>query len=186
MGRTDEEIISQVLAGHKQVFSVLINRYQKQIFNLMYRYSRSDQEASDLTQEVFLRAFEKIGSFRPGSSFFSWLYALAVNRARDWRRTQNRMNRCHHELRETRAEPVRPESGQEKILLRQEEMSRLQNAMEQLPDDTREILMLRYHQYCSVKVAAEIFSISESAVKMRTLRGLKQLQDIMRDNDHEQ
>ena len=179
MEKSDEEIIRQVLGGDKQEFSAFIQRYQRQVFNLMYRYSQTDHDAADLTQEVFLRAYEKLGSFKPGHSFFSWLYTLAVNRAHDWSRKQNRQKKHHNELHNTRPEPVRTESRQEKRLLRHEEVMQLQKAMQELPDDTREILVLRYHHSCSVKEAAEIFSISESAVKMRTSRGLKQLQYLM-------
>ena len=179
MEKSDEEIIGQVLGGHKQAYSVLVQRYQKQIFNLMYRYSRSDHDAADLTQEVFLRAYDKLSSFRSGHSFFSWLYTLAVNRANDWSRQRNRQKKNQRELQNRLPEPIKTGSKQEKILQDKEELIRLQNAMQMLPDDTREVLMLRYHHDRSVKEVAEIFSISESAVKMRTSRGLQQLQDLM-------
>jgi len=181
MERSDEEIVSQVRDGDKEAFSGLILRYQKQIFNLMYRYSRSEQEAADLTQEVFLRAYEKIHRFRPGGSFFSWLYTMALNRARDWSRKQKRWWSHQQEMRDAGAAAISGVSGQERLLLRQEDLAQLQEALGRLPDETRELLMLRYHHNRSVKEAAEIFSISESAVKMRILRGLKQLQDLMEE-----
>ena len=179
MEKSDGDIIDQVLGGQKQAFSVLVERYQRQIFNLMYRYSRSDHDAADLTQEVFLRAYEKLSSFKSSNSFFSWLYTLAVNKAHDWSRKQSRRKKYQNDLQNTRPDPVRTESKQEKILQRQEDVMELQRAMQELPDDTREILVLRYHHNFSVKESAEIFSISESAVKMRTSRGLKQLQNLL-------
>ncbi len=179
MEKSDEDIVSQVLGGNKQAYAVLIQRYQKQIFNLMYRYSCSDHDAADLTQEAFLRAYEKLGSFKPGNSFFSWLYTLAVNKAHDWNRKQNRQKNNLRELQNLTPEPVKTGSRQEKTIQHREEVIQLQRAMQKLHDDTREILMLRFQHDCSVKVVAEIFSISESAVKMRTSRGLKQLQDLM-------
>ena len=183
MKKSDEEIIGQVLSGHKQAYSVLVERYQKQIFNLMYRYSRSDHDAADLTQEVFLRAYEKLSSFHSGRSFFSWLYTLAVNRANDWIRLQNTRKKKQLEMQNRAPEPAETCSKQEKILQGKEELIRLQRAMQVLPDDTREILMLRYHHDCPVKEVAEIFSISESAVKMRTSRGLQQLQDLIQEGE---
>ncbi len=181
MEKSDEEIISQVLDGRKQAFSVLIKRYQRQIFNLMYRYSRSENDAADLTQEVFLRAYDKLSSFRSGRSFFSWLYTLAVNRANDWSRKQNRLKKNQKELQNSLPAPIKTNSKQEMILQVKEDLIRLQRAMQMLPENTREILMLRYHHDRSVKEVAEIFSTSESAVKMRTSRGLQQLQDIMQE-----
>lgn len=182
---SDEEIIGQVKGGHKQAFTVLVERYQSPIFNLMYRYSRSDHDAADLTQEVFIRAYEKLGTFKPGGSFFSWMYTLAVNRANDWRRRQQTMAKYRHVMQAEKADQYPKESRQERDLLQQEDLQQLETAMQELNDDTREILILRYRYDCSVRETAEIFSISESAVKMRTTRGLKQLQDLLQGEDYE-
>ena len=179
MRKSDEEIIAQVLEGQKQKFSVLVERYQKQVFNLMYRYCGSDNDAADLTQEAFLRAYEKLDCFKMGHSFFSWLYTLALNTAHDWRRKKNRQTKKHQELKNTTPDPVKVDSRQETLLQYKEDLSQMQQAMQELPDDIREVLILRYNHSCSVKEAAEIFSISESAVKMRASRGLKLLRDIM-------
>lgn len=178
---SNEEIISQVLDGRKQAYSILITRYQRQIFNLMYRYSRSENDAADLTQEVFLRAFEKLNSFRSGHSFFAWLYTLAVNRANDWIRKRNRQQQNHIQLANQLTNHQEKDAGQEKLLENKENLQRLHRAINMLTDDTREILMLRFHEEIPVKEVAQIFSISESAVKMRTARGLQQLQDIMQE-----
>lgn len=182
MEKTDEEIVSLVLDGRKQEYRHLIHRYQRQVYNLMYRYCRSEHDAADLTQEVFLRAYEKLSSFQLSRSFFSWLYTLAVNRANDWSRKHGR------QAKQTRLDPGMPEqagrgSGQERMLEYREEVERLQRAMILLPDETREILLLRFHHECSVKEVAGIFAISESAVKMRTSRGLQQLQSLMGENN---
>ena len=182
MEKSDEEIIRRVLGGRKQEYSVLILRYQRQIYNLMYRYSHSEHAAADLTQEVFLRAYEKLSSFRSGHSFFSWLYTLAVNRANDWSRKRSRHYKKNMQLHNSLPEPAISGSTLEKILENREEVQRLQRVMNLLTDETREILMLRFHHECSVKEVARIFSISESAVKMRTSRGLQQLQGLMQEN----
>ncbi|MDH3327756.1 MAG: RNA polymerase sigma factor [Desulfobulbaceae bacterium] len=180
---SNEEIISQVLDGRKQAYSILITRYQRQIFNLMYRYSRSENDAADLTQEVFIRAYEKLNSFSSGHSFFTWLYTLAVNRANDWSRKRNRQQQNHIHLAHQLSNHQERETRQEKLLENKEDLQRLQRAINMLSDDTREILMLRFHEEIPVKEVAQIFSISESAVKMRTARGLQQLQGIMQEDD---
>lgn len=182
MEKSDEEIIGQVRNGHKQAYSILIGRYQRPIYNLMYRYSRSEADAADLTQEVFLRAYEKLNSFESGNRFFTWLYTLAVNRANDWARKRSRLQLNRTELAERMAHPGDSEVRQEKILESREQLQQLQKAVDMLPDEIREILMLRYHEECSVREVARIFSISESAVKMRTARGLQQLKELMQVN----
>lgn len=182
MEKSDEEIIGQVRNGHKQAYSILIGRYQRPIYNLMYRYSRSEADAADLTQEVFLRAYEKLNSFESGNRFFTWLYTLAVNRANDWARKRSRLQMNRTELVERMVHPGNSEVRQEKILESREQLQQLQKAVDMLPDEIREILMLRYHEECSVREVARIFSISESAVKMRTARGLQQLKELMQVN----
>lgn len=178
MEKSDEEIIGQIRAGHKQAYSILIGRYQRPMYNLMYRYSRSEADAADLTQEVFLRAYEKLNSFGSGHRFFTWLYTLAVNRANDWARKRNRLQLHHRELAD-RVVSETPDAGQEKILESREQVRQLQKAVDLLPDETREILMLRYREECSVREVAQIFSLTESAVKMRAARGLQQLKELM-------
>lgn len=179
MEKTDEEIISLILDGHRQEYSHLVRRYQRQIYNLMYRYSHSEHDAADLTQEVFLRAFEKLDRFQCDRSFFSWLYTLAVNRANDWSRKHRRQRANPLRLDPGLPEPAGTGSRQERMLERKEELARLQKGMNLLSDETRELLMLRFHHECSVREVAGIFAISESAVKMRTSRGLRQLQSLM-------
>jgi len=179
MEKSDEEIISRILDGRKQEFSLLIHRYQKQIYNLMYRYSHSEHDAADLTQDAFLRAYEKLASFRAGSSFFSWLYAVAVNLANDWSRRRSRHRKKERDLHENIPHPTENNSTQEMHLENREDIRRLQQVMHMLSDETREILILRFHHGRSVREVATVFSISESAVKMRTSRGLRQLQDLM-------
>ena len=90
METSDNQLIRQVLAGDNSAFAVLIERYKVQIYNLMYRYSGSREEAADLTQDVFCKLFEKLDRYREQKSFFSWLYVLALNHARDWCRKRTR------------------------------------------------------------------------------------------------
>lgn len=179
MEQSDEEIIGQVLAGRKQAFGELIIRYQRPIYNLMYRYSHSETDATDLTQEVFVRAYEKLHTYKPGNSFFSWLYTLSVNRATDWTRKRDRRNRNYEKIVDHFSSRQENISRQENLLENKENIQWLQQTLLMLPDMTREILILRFREDLPVKEVAGIFSISESAVKMRTARGLQQLQNLM-------
>lgn len=183
MEKSDEEIITLVLDGRKQEYRHLIHRYQRQIYNLMFRYSRSGQDAADLTQDVFLRAFEKLDRFESGRPFFPWLYTLAINRVNDWSRTTRRRNAHQERFNDNTPQREEEGSGQERRLERREELERLQRGLDLLSDETREILVLRFHHECSVKEVAGILAISESAVKMRTARGLQQLQILMGEDE---
>ena len=92
---SDNRLIERIEAGEKDCFAHLIERYQVRIFNLMYRYSASVDEAAEMTQEVFCRAYEKLHRYQTRrEGFFPWLYTLALNYARDWSRKQHTRRRA--------------------------------------------------------------------------------------------
>lgn len=90
----DSCIIRDVLAGDANAFGRIVRRYQKPIYNLMVRMTHSEQIAMDLAQETFLKAYASLERFKLGRSFFSWLYAIGVNLAKDYARRTFRENRC--------------------------------------------------------------------------------------------
>jgi len=173
---SDNQLVDKVLAGNKRSFVTLVERYNTQIFNLMYRYCSSSEEAADMTQDVFCRVFEKLGNYQEKKSFFSWLYTLALNYARDWNKKQfNRnikLSRYADELR-VQQEHVADEHEsrhQTELLLR---------ALDALSDDRRELVILRYRHDCSIRELGEIFNLTESATKMRLKRSLEELNKIL-------
>lgn len=178
MERSDREIVKQVLGGEVELYAVLVERYHRQIFNLMYRFSHHDQDAADLTQDAFLRAYEKLASYRVERSFFSWLYALASNLATDWSRRWAVRNTKHHLLALEKSD-CRGHAEQEELFENREELHQLHEALFKLPDATREIMLLRYKEECSIKEVAHAFCLTESAAKMRISRGLKDLRKLM-------
>ncbi len=171
---TDEYIVRRILAGKTQLYSLIIKRYERPLYNLMYRCCRREQEAADLTQDVFLKVYNKLSTFDCNRRFFSWLYSLAVNRTRDWQRNNVVKLRALNELQWDRP-PVENGSQQEKKLLVQEEVNNLYSALDELPGITREIIILRYKEELPIAELAEIFQLSESAVKMRIARGLEKM-----------
>ena len=180
MEYSDEEIVAQVLEGDKELFGMLVERYQQPLFNLMYRSSCSREEAADLTQDAFVRAFDRLWSFRSNRRFFPWLYALAINLARDWERRKKSHNAKQHILKQ---ETLEREDGNNHYaeVENKENLSLLHNALLDLSSQTREILILRYRHGRPIREVAEIFNLSESAIKMRVKRGLEQLRGIMEE-----
>ena len=80
---SDDDIVGDVLKGDTQAFGLIVRRYEKPIFNLMLRATGSVDAAADLCQEAFLKAFDRVHSYRPGKNFYAWLYAVALNTVRD-------------------------------------------------------------------------------------------------------
>lgn len=178
MNLPDEEIVERVLAGDRELFAILVERYQKPIYTLMYRQVRQVDHAADLSQEAFLKAFDRLWSFRPGNRFFPWLYALAVNLARDWQRKTRRSPELAGEWELDNLRTNSPQSGQ--LKLEQEERRRLvDQALASLPAETREMVIMRYRYECTIGQVAAAFSRTESATKMRIHRGLAQLQQYL-------
>lgn len=178
---SDQNLVTDVLEGNTEAFAHIVERYKVQIYNLMYRFSNTPEDAADLTQEVFCRAFERLGQYQERSQFFSWLYTLAMNHARDWYRKRNtrqvRMARFSADAKHNQALPGHEslESGQQ--------ATTLLAALETLPDDRREMVILRYRHEHSIRELAEIFEISESAVKMRLHRAIEELRNRLKDTD---
>ncbi|BCL63073.1 DNA-directed RNA polymerase sigma-70 factor [Desulfomarina profundi] len=170
----DQELVKRILDGETHVFSILVRRYERPVYNMMFRYCRDRQEAADLTQDVFLRTYERLDSFDRRRKFFSWLYTLAINRARDWHRRSRRIRSGLNEL-QWSIPDVENSSRQEKKFLEKEEAAALYSALETLPDETRELVLMRYQYDLSIRELSTIFGLSESAVKMRIARALQKL-----------
>ena len=169
----DDILINKIRAGDGDYFAVIVDRYKLQIYNLMYRYSGSAEDAADMTQDVFCRTFERLGQYKKQKSFFAWLYTLALNFARDWVRKRNTqkqtIDKFSREI--VTNEPKLPE----RLVETDQQMQGLLAALGLIDADRREMLLLKYRHECSIKEIAEIFEISESAVKMRLKRALAEV-----------
>jgi RNA polymerase sigma-70 factor (ECF subfamily) len=175
---TDEtRIISAVLDGEADAFEPLIAKYEKPIFNLMYRTTGSLDDAVELTQETFLKAYDKLDQFQLGRNFFSWLYALAFNIGRDYLRHKKRHPPSIHD---NPGQVVENQQSQEDPRLT-EEVQSVVRALELLPIDYREAIVLRFREECTMQEIADMLNLSLSGAKMRVHRGLQKLRAILGD-----
>ena len=88
MTRTDEELVARSKTGDTESFNQLVKRWERPIFALAYRTLGREEDARDVTQETFLRAFRALGGFKGDAKFSSWLYRIALNLCRDWMRKE--------------------------------------------------------------------------------------------------
>ncbi|WP_457572002.1 RNA polymerase sigma factor [Desulfovulcanus sp.] len=174
MDASDEQhIINRVLKGDTNAFGILVKRYQKPIFNLMYRISGSLDEAAELTQEAFIKAYEKLEHFQPGKKFFPWLYAVAMNHAKDLMRRSKRQQYSEESCDKT-SEPGYFSEQQDNMIERLD-FQQIEKALVEMPLKYREAIILRYHEEMSMRDIAQALQISLSAAKMRVSRGLEML-----------
>jgi RNA polymerase sigma-70 factor, ECF subfamily len=174
----DNQIINAVLSGNVNAYGRIVGKYQKPIYNLMYRATRSEQLSMEMAQETFTRAYEKLERFNPGRSFFSWLYAIGANLARDHLRKAGR------ELLFSEAEIDANQlmdggPNQEPHLEHNVEISQVMQLLEKLPLDYREALILRYREDLPLEEVGKALSISTSGAKMRVHRALKSLRSML-------
>jgi RNA polymerase sigma-70 factor (ECF subfamily) len=179
-GSGDLQTVRRVLAGEVEAFADLVARHQRPIYNLMRRAAGSRQEADDLTQEAFLRAYGKLRRFTPGREFFPWLYALSLNVLRDHLRRRPRPTLSLDAM-ETAAigpeDAAGPGGWADSIALRQ--------ALSRLPLEMREAVLLYYREQWRFPEIAETLGLSVSAAKMRVRRGIARLRQLLEEgHDH--
>ena len=175
MASGEETLVHEILSGDVNSYALLMKRYQKPIYNLMQRMTGSEQDALDLTQETFVRAYEKLEKFDPSAPFFPWLYTMGLNLARDFLRRAKR----------SPIESYEPENSfsieidQGDRLADQIDVQQVLEGLQTLPVDYREALLLRFHEGLSVSEVASALGLSLSAAKMRIHRGLQKLRQLL-------
>ncbi len=179
----EKRIIEAVLSGHVAQFGLLVERYQKPIYSFMLRLADSPSDAEDLTQEVFVRAFEKLGKFRNNRRFFPWLYTIAVNRGRDHMRKKGLRRKLFTAEPENSDSQDLPTDDSHRTPERAIIVEEIIDAMEKLPLSYREPLLLYYREEFSIKEIAAALKISNTAVKVRLHRGRRSLRRLMGEYD---
>ena len=180
----DQQVISAVMNGNVNAYSILVQQYQKPIFNLMYRVTGSYEDAKDLSQETFIKAYEKLDHFRMGARFFPWLYTIGYNHARNFVQRGKPFQQLNGEDFEKNSGLDYPSQHEERVVA-QIDFLRIYQALGQLPMDYREAVILHYHEGLSMEDIATALQLSISGAKMRVHRGIKKLREIILGDDHE-
>lgn len=173
---SDAEIIQRIMDGDIEAYRELIQRYQHMIFVFIYKMVNNRTDAEDLTQEVFVKAYEKLSSYRGDSQFSTWLHTLARNKTIDFLR-----RRKFHDSDDQLAyipSQVHDESPQESLLSK-ERRREIEEAFALLSDSYREVIVLRCtHEYPFEKIAA-LLGVAESTARVRYLRARQELAKIL-------
>ncbi len=176
MGRSDEELVEACQAGESSAFDVLVARWEDRIRGAAYRFLGSEEEARDVAQEAFLKAYRGLGAFKGESRFSSWLYQIATNLCRDrLRRRRTRAAVSLEELEETGPVIVETRPGAHEQLLQRDLAHAVRRAVHSLPDEQREVVILKEYQGLTFLEIAQSLELPVSTVKTRLYRGLGQL-----------
>lgn len=174
------QIIEDILAGDFNAFEDIVRAYEKNVYNIALRMSGSREDALDISQEAFLKAYRSLRSFRGESKFSVWLYRIVSNTALDYLRTRARRAAdslsVEDESGESAELAIADESqSPETLLERKLTREALQRGLNSLPEDQRKILLLREIEGFSYEEIGKILSIESGTVKSRIFRARKKL-----------
>ena len=178
MTRTDEELVALSIGGDVESFNQLVLRWERPIFALAYRVIGREEEARDVVQETFLRAFRGIGNFRGQAKFSSWVYRIALNLCRDWIRRERRAPILPTpegvDVIELAAEQG-PVESIEDLVARNDISKVVAELMTRLPEEQRTAIVLKEYHGMTFQEIADLQGVPLSTVKTRLYQGLNVL-----------
>lgn len=171
----DTELVERVQRGDKKAFDLLVLKYQHRIVKLVSRYVKEPSDALDIAQDAFLKAYRALPRFRGDSAFYTWMYRIAINTAKNYLASHARrpreveMNSLDGE--QTEAEiALKDEGTPEHLLLRDEIQQTIVRTIEQLPEDLRTAITLRELEGMSYEEIAEAMDCPIGTVRSRIFR----------------
>ena len=176
MQRTDEELVVLSTAGDTDSFNQLVVRWERSIFALAYRVLGREEDARDVCQETFLRAFRALKGFKGQAKFSSWLYRIALNLCRDWIRRERRTPMVTPLDADT--EPARlngPAETAEELVVRRDLGRVITRAMTVLSEEQRSAIVLKEYHGLTFREIADLQGCPLSTVKTRLYQGLSVL-----------
>ncbi|MBI4427646.1 MAG: sigma-70 family RNA polymerase sigma factor [Ignavibacteriales bacterium] len=174
--KSDSALVKECLSGNKKCFEELVNRYQKPVFNVALRIINNYDDATEIAQTTFIKAFENLHTFDTKRKFFSWLYRIATNESLNYLKA-----RKQHEL--LSDDHVSHERTPDQRFDEAETDEQLQNALMQLNQDYRIVLVLCHFHNLSYKEISSILDIPEKTVKSRLFSARKNLKELLERED---
>ena len=172
---SDQWLVERVQRGEKAAFDLLVRKYQHKVIGVISRYVQDWSECQDVAQEAFLRAYRAIGAFRGDSQFYTWVYKIAINTAKNWLVSQGRRPPTDDVAIEDAVQldggiRLRESATPERELLRQEIEQTVFATVEQLPEELRTAITLREVDGLSYEEIAEAMQCPIGTVRSRIFR----------------
>jgi RNA polymerase sigma-70 factor (ECF subfamily) len=181
-GTTDQELVGRVMGGDGAAFGQIVERYQDRIYNAVYRLVGAPEDARDLVQDTFVKAYENLAGFRGGSSLYTWLFRIAVNTSLSHRRKRKWVSPMPASASEDDpspeggwADPAAPDPMDRMVAAEAERL--VQQALDALDEEHRTVVVLRDIQHCDYHEIAEILDVPAGTVKSRLHRARLMLRD---------
>jgi len=177
----DAQLIDETLAGHSVAFGRLVQKYQDRLFNTVAHVAGNAEDARDIVQDAFVQAFLKLDTFRHSSAFYTWLYRIAFNVAATHRRRRRPTLSVEQTREASGQEPMDHRDGPTELLERQERRRQVRQAIDQLSEEHRDVLVLREIDGCCYETIADILDLPIGTVRSRLHRARLQLREQLRE-----
>ena len=172
----DSSLVRLCLSGQPKAFERLIERYQKTIFNVVYRMCSNFDDAEDITQSVFIKVYSNLSTYNDKYKFYSWIYRIAVNESLNHLNQKKRLGDLSETL-------ISAEKQPDQVYNQQEISRTIQRALMELDPDYRILLVLRHFNNCSYQDMSTILSVPEKKVKSRLYSARQLLRQILISKD---
>jgi len=182
----DQALVERAQRGDKQAFGLLVSKYQRKLARLLSRLIRDPAEVEDVAQETFIRAYRALPSFRGDSAFYTWLYRIGVNTAKNYLVSQSRRAPTATEIESEEAETyeegeqLRDINTPERVLLSKQIGETVNAAMEALPEELRTAIMLRELEGLSYEEIADVMDCPIGTVRSRIFRAREAIAERLR------
>ena len=177
--RSDIELVQEVRNGRRQAFTALMRRYQERVYWVARRIVGSHDDADDIVQETFVKAYLALGEFRGDSSFFTWIYRIAVNLSLNALRKRQVLNYLHES--ELLSRILSSSEDPEKDLENSETESALQRAVATLPEKQKAVFVMRFFDEMPYEEIGRVLKTSVGGLKANYFHALRKVREYMRN-----
>jgi RNA polymerase sigma-70 factor (ECF subfamily) len=177
-GMTDLELVEEVRNGRRQAYTELMRRHQERVYWFVRKIVGTHEDADDVTQETFVKAYLNLGDFRGDSSFFTWIYRIALNGALNAVRKRQVVTYVRENDLISRLFPSGDDPHRE--LERKETETQLQRAVAGLPEKQRAVFVLRYYEELSYEEISAILKTSVGGLKANYFHALRKIREALR------
>ena len=181
MDESDAAAVARACAGEAEAFRVLVDRYSRKVFRLAYRMTRNEQDAEDVVQETFLRAYRRLKQFELRSTFGTWIFRIAVNVALDLTRKLGRTEQVEQPMgsdedgAERIARVPATEPAPDRILLSGELKHKVESVLAEMSPQVRAAFVMRHYEGMPIEQISSVLGLKASATKNSIYRAVQKL-----------
>jgi RNA polymerase sigma-70 factor (ECF subfamily) len=168
----DKNLVRQCLSGKKEAFDMILNKYEKLVFNVAYRMTGNFYDSEDITQTVFMKVYENLDSFNPRHKFYSWIYRICVNETLNFLNKNRRSTDLDSGI-------ISPDKTPEDKLNETETKEMIQDALMDMAPNYKILIILKHLQGFSYREIAYIVDLPEKKIKSRLFTARNILRDIL-------